>query len=51
MGEKRMYACMCNWVIMLYSRKKIKSNNKKKDTVAWSMGYSKIILTKPKNEE
>ena len=22
MGEKRMYTCMCNWVTMLYSRKK-----------------------------
>ena len=23
MGEKRIYTCMCNWVTMLYSRKKI----------------------------
>ena len=22
MGEKRMYTCMCNWVTMLYSKKK-----------------------------
>ena len=25
MGEKRTYTCICDWVIMLYSRKK--SNN------------------------
>ena len=22
LGEKRMYTCICNWVAMLYSRKK-----------------------------
>ena len=34
MEEKRMYTCMCNWVIMLYSRKKLNwennNSNKKK---------------------
>ena len=31
MGEKRMYTCMCNWITMLYSRKKLYwgNNNKK----------------------
>ena len=32
MGEKRMYACMCNWVPMLYSggKKCVGGNNNKK---------------------
>ena len=30
MGEKRMYTCMCNWVTMLYSRKKIVLGNNDK---------------------
>ena len=32
MGEKIMYACMCNWVSMLYSGKKkcVGGNNNKK---------------------
>ena len=29
MGEKRMYTCMCNWVTMLYCRKKIIKGKKK----------------------
>ena len=43
MGEKRMYTCMCNWVTMLYSRKKncigeikikeIKNNNFQKSNL------------------
>ena len=27
MGEKIMYTCMCNWVTMLYSRKKLYLGN------------------------
>ena len=31
MGEKRTYTCVCNWVTMLYSRKKLYwGNNQKK---------------------
>ena len=30
MGEKIMYACMCNWVPMLYSGKKKGAGEKKK---------------------
>ena len=26
-GDKRMYTCMCNWVPMLYCRKKIVLGN------------------------
>ena len=39
-GEKRMYTCMCNWVTMLYSRKKKlywgNNNNNKKKLLSWS---------------
>ena len=46
MGDKRVYTCMCNWVTMLYSRKKLYwgNNNKKRTWVTaevwiWSLAH------------
>ena len=52
MGEKRMYACMCNWVTMLYSGKKklYWGNNNKKNAMPFisdSIKFKKTIFIAP----
>ena len=45
MGEKRMYTCMCTWVPMLYSGKKILcwGNNNKKNFFIHSSTNREIV--------
>ena len=43
MWEKRMYACMCNCVTMLYSRKKIKEKKQQSWEESTNVKYWKCI--------
>ena len=52
MGEKRRYTCMCDWVTMLYSRKKIMYwGNKKNELRSGIMLYTFAAFKNTINSE